>query len=152
MHTITKLAWVTIFRKHLDKLAFFPLPKINPTIVSIASVVAMALIYVSPASRWLVFSLVFLSIILDWLDGLIARRYGLDSRRGYKIDGVCDRASELVLSSVFFWPWFYLSLINIFLMYISWRTDIHFIISLRLFFLLFIIFQAFGWDIGFINP
>lgn len=151
MHTITKLGWVTIFRKYLDKLAFFPLPKINPTLVSIASVVAVALIYINPGSRWLVFSFIFLSIILDWLDGLIARRYGLDSRQGYQIDGICDRASELVLSSVFFFPWFYLALVNIFLMYISWRTDIHFVISLRLFFLLFIICQALGFDVGFLN-
>ncbi|PWB38464.1 MAG: hypothetical protein C3F02_03870 [Parcubacteria group bacterium] len=148
---VTKMSWVVTGRRHLDALAVFPLPNINPAIISFASIVVVIMIYIWPRHLWLAALLVGISIFFDWLDGLVARHYHRESIRGYRIDSLCDRLSELVLSSLFFFPWFYLFLINIFLTYISWRTKIHFVLPLRLLFILLVVIHYLGLDFGFLG-
>lgn len=152
MHRVTKLSWVASSRRRLDRWAIFPLPNVNPTWISLASIGAMMLIYVWPQHLILVAVTVLVSIFLDWLDGLVARHYNRASKRGYQIDAICDRASEALLCSLFFYPWFYLLIINIVLTGISWRTQIHFVLSIRLLFILAVIFKLMGYDVGFVPP
>ncbi len=149
MDNPVKLNWVIAVRERVDRLIDpIPLPNISPNIVSVASVVAMAMIFIWRDSIWWVFSFILLSILLDWFDGLIARRHNRVSARGYIVDSVCDRASELLLVLAFFQTSFlliYAFVLNIVLAFVSWKTKLNLLIPLRLLFLLFILYiQIYG--------
>ena len=75
-----------------------PLPRINPSLVSALSVVtSLAFILVLKHSPVLALLLVVMTLLLDWFDGLIAKKRELCSREGYLVDPVADRASEAIL-------------------------------------------------------
>jgi len=61
-----------------------PLPRINPSLVSALSVVtSLAFLLVLRHSPAAALALVVITLLLDWFDGLIAKKYGLCSREGY---------------------------------------------------------------------
>lgn len=147
MDQIVKLGWVVALRKNIDKMAIFPLPNINPSYVSLASLLVIMPVIFWPQNLALLLILTALSLLLDWSDGLIARRYNRASLRGYRIDGVCDRLSEGVLVLALGGPWLSLWLINLILFGISWRTNIHFVLSIRVFVIIIIILKLMGYDL-----
>jgi len=133
------------FRKNLDGLTTsIPLPNINPDIISILSVIVTIVAVWNYQNFWWLFSFIILACLLDWLDGLIAKRYHRTSAKGYLVDMVCDRLSEGILFWFSFTPWFYFFLVNIILSIISWKTKKHFTLALRWLFLIFILLKHFN--------
>lgn len=129
--------------------ASFPLPRINPDVVSLSAILVSFLFVVAVSNELSFVAWLFLCVLLflDGLDGAIARKYGIrktaaDKRHGQLVDVVADRASEGILFVIppFFLPWFPLFLVNIILTVITLRTQRAFILPLRLaFFVVFTI-------------
>lgn len=117
------------------------LPKINPNIISFFTVLS-SMIFILALNFNTIFSLflLFFIIILDGLDGEIARRYKINKKEeGYIIDVTCDRISESLISIPFFFPWFFIFTINLFLTLLSFNKKFHIILPLRHIFLLYFI-------------
>lgn len=90
-----------------------PLPKVNPSPVSAPSVVtSLAFVLVLKHSPVLALLLVVVTLLLDWFDGLIAKKYELCSREGYLVDLIADRISEAILFIPYLMPWFCLFILN----------------------------------------
>jgi phosphatidylglycerophosphate synthase len=90
-----------------------PLPRVNPSLVSALSIVtSLAFILVLKYSPVVAWSLVVITLLLDWLDGLIAKKYELCSREGYLVDLIADRISEAILFIPYLVPWFCLFILN----------------------------------------
>jgi phosphatidylglycerophosphate synthase len=119
-----------------------PLPNINPNLVSALSVATSVLFLISlKYSLALGILMVFVTLMLDWVDGLIAKKHGRTSNQGYVIDIVCDRYSEAIMFIPFFWPWFYLFALNTLLTYYSFMRNKHIILPLRHVFLVVLVIQ-----------
>lgn len=119
------------------------LPKINPNLLSSFSILlSMLFILIFGVNKFLSTIILTLILILDALDGEIARRYKISSEKGYIIDIICDRVSESLLVFPLFYPWFFIFTFNLFLTIISFNKRIHIIFPLRhvllLYFLIFI--------------
>lgn len=138
------------FRKWLDRFIMHaPLPNINPDIVSILSVFTMVIAFMYPTDWW-IFLFVFISMILDWFDGVIARKYNRASRRGYWVDMICDRAGEGIIAIYSPLLWLPLFILNLLLILINHKTRVHFVLPIRVTFLIFLIFKIAGIDFGWI--
>lgn len=125
-------------RKIEEMLSKTPLPKINPNIVSGMSIIASLLfVLVFRYNPLASFMILFLVLVLDLLDGLIAKKYGLQSEEGYIVDVASDRLSEGIIFSVFFLPWFYLFALNNALTLWSFNSRRHIVLPLRHVFLLY---------------
>lgn len=146
MSEITKFLWVIFFRNRIDPwLIKLPLPRLHPTLISGLTLLISFLfvIFWNKAPSWALF-LLFIILILDWLDGAIARKYNFrktkeEKRRGWTIDTIFDRLSEGIITSLFIWPWFYLFLLNCLLSPFSYFFKTSFILNLRLFLFLSIL-------------
>lgn len=117
-------------------------PKVNPSVYQVIAILLSFIFLVSRESG-IRFLLAFVIICLDWWDGATARRYGLAGEEGYMIDVVVDRLSELVM----FFPlyggvpgiiWFVLSLVNLIMSFVSYKTGRHAILPLRFAYLFFV--------------
>lgn len=125
--------WVIRSRRIFDKLGFLlPLPKINPNIVSGLSVLC-SFVFLFLFKTHAVFAMVLLIVILllDWFDGLIAKKYRLESEEGYICDVAADRFSEGIIFVPFFNPWFFLFVFNNLLSLYSYKYKTHVSLPLR---------------------
>jgi hypothetical protein len=117
-------------------LLCLPLPRLNPNLLSglslLTSLCTIAVWAHSPAMGLV---LLTITLLLDWFDGLIAKKHGLSSETGYFIDVMTDRISEGILAIPFFVPWFYLFVLNSILAVWSFATKRHIVLPLRHFLL-----------------
>lgn len=133
-------------RDKTDKLgAALPLPDVNPNAVSGLSIIT-SMLFVLFIRLYPFIATVFLlaTLILDWLDGLIARKFGKTSEEGYLADVASDRFSEGIIFAVFFFPWFYLFLANCILSMVSVKRKRHLVFPLRHAFIIFYAFLLFS--------
>jgi len=140
-----KLKWVRRIREATDR-AFLklPLPNIKPNIISGLSILtSMLFILVLKYSLILAFILIIATLLLDWLDGLVAKKRNSCSEEGYMVDVVSDRLSEGIMLIPFFVPWFYLFALNSILTLLSFAKSRHIIIPLRHLFLVYFLFAFF---------
>ena len=109
-----KSEYVKKLRAIIDSVGLqLPLLRINPSLVSALSIVtSLAFILVLKHSPVVAWSLVVITLLLDWLDGLIAKKYELCSREGYLVDLIADRISEAILFIPYLMPWFCLFILN----------------------------------------
>lgn len=114
-----------------------PLPKINPNVISGLSVLT-SLFFLSSLkySSALAFILATITLLLDWFDGLVAKKHNLCSEQGYLVDVTSDRLSEGIMFIPFFMPWYYLFVLNSILTVISVTRKKHTILPLRFVFLI----------------
>ena len=134
----SKFGFVKKIRKTLDRIGLFlPLPNVEPSILSGLSVI-LSLGFLLVFRAFPPFSLLFLLsvLILDWLDGLVARKFGRASEEGYFVDLTSDRLSEGIIFAMFP-PWFCLFTINCILSIVSVVKKRHVILPLRHLFLLY---------------
>jgi len=120
-----------------------PLPKINPNIVSGMSIItSLGFVLSLSLSENLIISFAFLAatLLLDWLDGLIAKKHNLVSEEGYMVDVVSDRLSEGIIFVPFFVPWFFLFSLNNILAIFSFTRKKHIILPLRHIFIIYFFF------------
>lgn len=152
MNIPVKYDWMIKFRRYLDGFVMegVPLPNINPDIISAMSVFTVAVAFMYKENLWWIFMFVLLSLILDWGDGVVARKYNRASRHGYWVDIICDRLAELLIAiySPLFWlPMF---AINFILVFVNLKTKVHLMLPIRAAFLIFLLFKIFGIDFGWI--
>lgn len=139
------------FRTYIDSFVIeAPLPNINPDIISVLSVFMMVVAFLYPDNIWWVFVFVAMSLLMDWLDGVVARKFKRTSRRGYWVDVICDRLSELMLAIFSPLLWVPLFSINVIMTFVNMKTKVHLILPLRAAFLVFLLFRIFGIDFGWI--
>lgn len=137
--------WVAAYRSKLHRLTrWLPLPRVNPSLVSALSLLfSVGFAFTFDNQRWLAAALLLLALIFDWLDGAIAERYGLASRKGWIIDSISDRLGEAVVLTPFNIIWTYLFALNTILTFVSYKIKINLTMPLRfaflLYFLIFII-------------
>lgn len=146
MAEISKFGFVRSFRRYADRFGMaLPLPNVNPNAVSGLSVITSMVFVLSLRFSFFGLPLLFLAvtILLDWFDGLIARRYGKGSEEGYFVDLVSDRLSEGIIFSFFFFPWFYLFTLNCMLSIVSVRRKRHVVLPLRHIFMVFYVYLYF---------
>jgi hypothetical protein len=141
-----KMGFVRKFRSVTDGLFLkLPLPDVKPSSISGLSVmasVAFALVFRhSPA--WAA-ALLAIIILLDWLDGLVAKKHGRCSEEGYMADVAADRISEGIIFVQAFNPWFILFAINCLLSYASFAKSRHVILPLRHLFFIYLVLVLFG--------
>lgn len=77
------------------------------------------------------FAFLILTLLLDWLDGLIAKKHNLVSEKGYIVDVAADRLSEAIIFIPFFYPWFYFFTLNMLLTIAGFIKNRHIILPLR---------------------
>ena len=140
---------LAFYRRPLARLekAIF-IPKINPSWFQVLGIV-FSLFFIKVAySSPLNISILFLILIFDFFDGASARSQGLVSKKGWMIDVVFDRISEVILAIPFI-DFIYgkifllLAILNIFLSFYSLKSGKHRVIAVRLFLLMFLIFKNF---------
>ncbi|MFH1367400.1 MAG: CDP-alcohol phosphatidyltransferase family protein [Patescibacteria group bacterium] len=127
-----------------------PLPNINPSLISfLALPFSLAFILLWDKNKLISLILLMIILILDWLDGLVAKKYGRSSERGWLTDVSTDRFSEGIIFLIFITPWFYLFLLNIFLTYFSYKLKkFSLILPLRqLFFIYLVAYHTFYYFI-----
>lgn len=138
------------FREKLDRVgASLPLPNINPNKISGCSII-VSMFFVMLLRLEVLLSLAFLVIvlILDWMDGAIAKKYSRTSEGGYFVDVMSDRLSEGIIFSFFFFPWFFLFSLNCLLSLASVAIKKHFILPLRhIFLVLYAIMLFLGFPV-----
>jgi phosphatidylglycerophosphate synthase len=96
----------TKFRKPIDDLVIkIPFPKINPDYISYSTLITTIIsVYFFKKNNLGLFCLFLgITLLLDWMDGTIARKYNLESKGGWILDKVIDRISEIILFT-FIWP------------------------------------------------
>ena len=140
-----KISLVRIMRDWLDsRLIKLPWPKVNPSYISFVSLVfSIFFVFIwLYGDKWLAAFILFLGLTLDWIDGLVARKYHEASSKGWMIDVLTDRLSEGIIFSyaASFYPWFSLFLINCLLSFLSFKIKRHLIMPLRQLFLVYIFF------------
>ena len=119
-----------------------PLPRVNPSLVSALSIVtSLAFILVLKHSPVVAWSLVVITLLLDWLDGLIAKKHELCSREGYLVDLIADRISEAILFIPYLVPWFCLFILNSILTLFGIAKHKQIILPLRAAFIVAFIFM-----------
>lgn len=152
MNIPKKYDWMIRFRTWLDSFVIegVPLPNINPDLVSAFSVFMVAVAFSYHNNLWWVFIFIFVSLILDWLDGVIARKYNRATSHGYWVDMICDRLVELMIA--IYSPLFWLPLftLNIILTFVNLKTKVNLMLPIRAAFLIFLLFKIFGIDFGWI--
>lgn len=132
------------YRSALDKWEkYLVFPLKNP---SYYQVIGLMLSVVYLFSSTLIFQSVIVGIILilDWMDGAVARRYNLVGREGWMIDVVVDRLSEgFIFAALLFTPigmvFFALYILNIFLSMYSVKSGKHLVLPLRFVWLLILL-------------
>lgn len=129
----------SVFRKIETRLW---VPNVNPSVYQLAAIF-LSFVFLFSDDRLFRFLLLTFILFMDWWDGATARRYGTAGESGYMIDVFVDRISELIM----FFPlhrdlsslvWFSLSLLNLGLSYVGFRTGKHTIMALRFFYLFYI--------------
>lgn len=146
-----KFLWVTKLRNRLDNLTnWLPWPNINPDFVSYGSFIVILPVIFLTDKPFLLLVFVGLSLLLDWSDGSIARRYNRQSARGYWVDLISDRLSEAVLAFAFGDLWLALFVTNIIISFYSWQIKINFVMPVRFIFLLLLVLKIFNIDFGLI--
>lgn len=138
----TRPNFILRFRNLADGLLIkLPLPRINPSIISVLSIfISLLFVIFWPVGWWLGVIFLSLTLFFDWLDGAVAKKFEMQSRRGWLIDVFCDRLSEVIIFLPFFNLWFYLVIFNILLSIFSFSSKRHLILPLRFAFLLYLIF------------
>lgn len=138
----TKFRSVNSLRSKVDRFGLaLPLPNVNPNFVSglsiLTSMLFVLFLRISP-----IISIIFLiiTVLFDWFDGLIAKKFGRASEEGYLVDLVSDRLSEGIMFSVVFFPWFFLFTLNCLLTMRAVVKKKHVIIPLRHIFLVYYAF------------
>lgn len=94
------------FRKPIDDfIAKLPFPNINPDYVSFSTLITtiIAVYFFTKHEIWWFLGFLLLTLLLDWSDGTIARKYNRATRHGWLLDKIIDRISEIILFS-FIWP------------------------------------------------
>lgn len=119
-----------------------PLPKVNPNMLSGLSILTSLLFILTlKYSSVLALILIIITIVLDWFDGLIAKKHNLCSEEGHIVDLISDRLSEGIMFIPFFVPWFYLFLLNSILTVFSFVRGKHTVLPLRHAFLIAFVFE-----------
>jgi hypothetical protein len=109
-----------------------PLPRMNPNLLSGLSILtSLCTIVVWAHSPPYGLALLAITLLLDWFDGLIAKKHSLSSETGYIVDVAADRISEGILTIPFFVPWFYLFVLNTILAVWSFAKKRHIVLPLR---------------------
>ena len=99
-----------------------PWPKVNPNLISYLAL-PFSLIFILLWDKYelLSFFVLVVVLLLDWIDGLVAKKYHSTSEAGWVVDVTTDRLSEGIIFIHFFHPWFYLFLVNILLTAASYK-------------------------------
>ncbi|MCX6817969.1 MAG: CDP-alcohol phosphatidyltransferase family protein [Candidatus Aenigmarchaeota archaeon] len=130
-------------RNGIDKIGMvMPLPNVSPNALSGLSIVFSLLFVLTLGQPFVALALLACVLLLDWLDGMVARKYGKTSDEGYIVDVASDRLSEAVVFLPFFFPWFFLFSFNCILVLLAVKRNIHIILPLRHVFLVFYAFLA----------
>lgn len=151
MENVKKLKYVVAFRRFTDEIILkTPLPKINPDIVSALSLI-LSVFFVFYNNILYQISILAIVLLLDWFDGLIAKKYQYrtneaEKEKGWMVDVFADRLSEGIISIIYFMPFFPLFSLNCFLSLWSYKSKKHFILPVRQVLLLYLIIKFF------INP
>ena len=129
------------FRNIIDKIGMaMPLPDVNPNALSGLSIVLSLLFVLTLGQPFIALALLACILLLDWLDGMVARKYKKTSGEGYLVDVASDRLSEAVVFLPFFFPWFFLFSLNCVLALLAVKREKHIILPLRHVFLVFYAF------------
>ena len=134
-----------IFKQIIDKILsrFSIIRRFNKNIISGLSLVCSLLFYLLISKGMTICSMMalFLVLFLDILDGAVARVKGQASEEGWIVDVSVDRVSESLISLALSRVYILLVIINIGLVFYSYKYKKHVILPLRhLLLLLFLVY------------
>lgn len=112
------------FRKSIDNFVVkLPLPNINPDIFSYSTLITTIISVYFFTKNQIVLFLVFffLTLLFDWIDGTIARKYHRATIHGWILDKVIDRISEIIFFSFIFPLGLVLVILEIFRKYLQYN-------------------------------
>lgn len=133
-----------IVRKVLHKIeTVFPLPIKDPGFYQVIGL-SLSCVFLWDIGDLFRILLLFVVVMLDWMDGATARRYNLSSKEGYVIDVVSDRIGEglvplAILDTVEGKVYFALYVINVALNLLTIKLNKHYSLALRPFFMFYLI-------------
>ncbi len=133
-----------IYRTVLSKWEkYLIFPSKNPSDYQVVGIL-LSLGYLFTTNIYFQIILVAVILILDWVDGAVARKYNLVGREGWMIDVFVDRLSEgFIFAAHLFSPlgviFFLLYIINIFLSLYSVKSGKHILLPIRFIWLLILI-------------
>lgn len=128
-----------------EKYLWFPFK--NPDVYTVTSVIlSTGFLFISNIPSRLVLLIVIL--LLDWMDGAAARRFKGPSKKGYIVDVTFDRISDgiitaSIIGTVYGNILFFLYLMNNLLSLMAIRTNKSYLLAIRFFYLVILIFQMF---------
>lgn len=144
-----KLKLIALFRKKMDAITDrVPWPNIHPNYIS-GSEIILALIFVlsfdehNSVKMWIALGVLILGNIFDAVDGSIARKYHYDLEKGWIVDVVVDRITELIIFILFPWPWLAIWFANLLYTIIGYRYGYHTMLALRIPFLIYFVIVYF---------
>ena len=134
-----------IFKQIIDKILsrFSIIRRLNKNIISGLSLVCSLLFYLLFSKGMTICSMMalFLALFLDILDGAVARVKGQASEEGWIVDVSVDRVSESLISLALSRVYILLVIINIGLVFYSYKYKKHVILPLRhLLLLIFLVY------------
>lgn len=135
-----KLGLVNKLRDNLDRIGLaLPLPNVHPNVISGISIIT-SFAFLASFGFSVILSLLFLilTLLLDWFDGLVAKKFFRTSEEGYLADITSDRLSEGIMFVIFF-PWFCLFVLNCALSLMSVARRKHVILPLRHLFVIYLL-------------
>ncbi|MDD5342299.1 MAG: CDP-alcohol phosphatidyltransferase family protein [Patescibacteria group bacterium] len=141
------MKWVINMRKLTDGwLINLSWPRINPSFISALAVGAAFgfAVFYKQNIIWLAVVFLVINLLGDWFDGIIAKKYGLASRKGWIIDIVADRLSEGIIFLYYPVPWFGFFILNCLLSIVSYWRRFAFILPIRLVFLVYFLIINFN--------
>lgn len=121
----------TKFRKPIDDfIVKIPFPKINPDYISFSTLITtiISVYFFANGKLWVFWVFLLITLLLDWLDGTIARKYKMESIKGWWLDKIIDRISETIIFSFVWLPGLLFIPIGILIMFLSYKNKFPFLL------------------------
>ncbi|MEK6973741.1 MAG: CDP-alcohol phosphatidyltransferase family protein [Nanoarchaeota archaeon] len=115
----------TKLRKPIDDfIVKIPFPRINPDYISFFTLITtiISVYFFLNGKLWVFWIFLLLTLLLDWLDGTIARKYKMESIKGWWLDKIIDRISEIIIFSFVWLPGLLFIPIGLLIMYLSYKN------------------------------
>ena len=115
----------TKLRKPIDDfIVKIPFPRINPDYISFFTLITtiISVYFFLNGKLWVFWIFLLLTLLLDWLDGTIARKYKMESIKGWWLDKIIDRISEIIIFSFVWLPGSLFIPIGLLIMYLSYKN------------------------------
>lgn len=134
--------------ERFEKYLVFPFK--NPNVYTLCAVL-LSILFLLISNITIRLILLTIILLLDWMDGVAARKLKSVSKSGYLTDATFDRISEGIITASILGTWygdilFFLYIINIILVFYSVKKGTSYLIAVRFFYLIILFVQFISYS------